>query len=128
MTMDVRPLLIVLFTTLAGAAASCNQDLSCRNEVAQRLLSPNRQHVIVIFSRSCDATTGDSIQGSVLPVGEAVQGTGNALIYDTPSRNPAPPRVRWDSDNRVLVVLPLGVRVFKRESNVYGVNLIIYNS
>ena len=69
-------LVVIIFPFLV----SCNLD-TCGNDIYQRLDSKWVNRKVIKFSRSCGATTGSSIQISILPYDEALPNEGGKRIY-----------------------------------------------
>ncbi len=92
---------------------------NCVNKVRQELLSPDGRKKIVLFSRSCGATTGINTQASVLDTtANFPNETGNAFIVDKGSA-----KVSWKNDSGILVVIDPGARIFKKEPSVGNISI-----
>jgi hypothetical protein len=116
----VAPALVVL---LAVSGAAC--DL-CGNDVVAEYPAPDGKLKVVVFVRSCGATTGFSTQASIVQTGvREVTGSGNAFVGDT-DHGAAPAsagrgpelRVRWLAANSVEFAHHSKVRVAKAERQV----------
>ncbi|HUR36488.1 MAG TPA: hypothetical protein VM009_01640 [Terriglobales bacterium] len=54
----------------------------CGNEVVREELSPNKINKVVVFERSCGATTGFSRQASVFKASDALENeAGNLFVF-----------------------------------------------
>src|SRR5437016_6247727 len=90
--MTIRRVIIPIVVAGLGALAYVWIGLgkTCENRVLAEVPSPDGRHRVVVFERSCGATTAFSTQVSVLPAEGALGGgTGNVLIADT-DRGQAP--------------------------------------
>ena len=97
---------------------SCGQD-PCENVPLSEAVSPDGRSKIVVFSRECGATTGANCQGTIIGIADPYPtATGAVFIVDG-----ADVEVRWDSPKRITVKMGKGVRVFKREARVDGVEI-----
>ncbi len=57
----------------------------CGNTVVKTARSPDGQLDVVLFERSCGATTGFSTQISIVPAGDLPDGGGNVFVTDDDS-------------------------------------------
>jgi hypothetical protein len=98
----------------------------CRNEVDGRYASPDGRHELVVFNRSCGATTSFSTQASLLEVGhELPNDSGNLFVADT-NRGEAPTgelRVRWDGPRFLTLSYHEKCQVFLAEKERNGVRV-----
>lgn len=93
----------------------------CRNEILAESLSPDRTKKLVVFQRSCGATTGFSTQASLLsPDAKLPDEIANVFIADTdhgvaPSGVGGGPelRFRWATPNHVMLQHHEAAQVFK---------------
>jgi hypothetical protein len=114
--------------TVALCLAGCIDP--CDNDILNETISPDRQRRVVIFERSCGATTGFSTHLSVLSVGENLpRAAGNTFIADSNrgAANPMFVRTRWQSPDRLVITFPERARVYLREVRIGSLN-IIYES
>ncbi len=103
----------------------------CGNDVLEDVKSPNGKRHAVIFGRHCGATTGFSTQVSILRSSETVpKGTGNTFIADDDHgavrvgvKGTMDVRLRWESDEVLIITYPQEARVFQKEGNRAGVNI-----
>jgi len=103
----------LLLLTLSGCAP-------CANDVISESASPGGTHKIVIFSRSCGATTGSNTQASLLKKREALPNEGgNMFILDHGEAT-----AEWRSNKEILVRADSGARFFKKESALNGVTIV----
>jgi len=121
---------VVAAALFAGApflfTSSC--DL-CGNEKLAEYPSPDGTLKVVVFQRSCGATTDFSTQASIVRArAEMPWGSGNLFVADT-SHGDAPSgagggpelRVRWIDDRTVELSRHARARVSKSEDAVVGV-------
>jgi hypothetical protein len=108
-------LLLALAPTLAGC------DLhSCANRPLLSVAAPDGRHVAAVFERACGATTGFSMQVSLIDRGESPAGAGNILIL---GEGEPVPRVEWLGPDRLLITTGRGARTFLHESERDGVRI-----
>lgn len=108
----VSALCVVLWT------AGC--EVECDNELIHQSLSPDGAHKVVVFRRSCGATTGWSTQVSIQPASAALgQDGGNAFILEGEHRLD----ITWSDDRSLRIQEPKYVRIFKRKEVVAGVRV-----
>ena len=94
-------------------------DPGCENEVSADLPSPNGKQRVILFSRNCGATTGFNTQATLLGKGEKLDDEGgNVFIIDQGNA-----KVSWKNDDGILVTFGPGVRVFKKEISVKGIEI-----
>jgi len=113
--------LVAVSTSLSG----CPELALCGNDVLQDSEAPGGVHRAVVFSRSCGATTGYSLQISIITGSKKPSGGGNAFIGDD-DFDPRSPlnesvRIRWRSPTVIEIKYPSGSKLFKRERSVDGV-------
>ena len=121
---------MALALTMIATTVSC--DPMCDNEVLSDVASPDAQKHVVVFGRSCGATTGFSTQVSILPVGRTVSGGGNVFVVDddhgrAPSGSSGGPvvTVRWLDAHTVQLRHDWRARVFRHEGEREGVQVRI---
>src|SRR5712672_2756093 len=64
---------------LLGVSSACDD---CDNSVEREVIAPGGERKAVVYNRGCGATTGNSLQISVVSHQKSVQGKGNVLIVD----------------------------------------------
>lgn len=103
---------------------------ACQNTIASRSLSPDGKHVAVLFQRDCGATTGFSMQISVLDASGNPSGSGNAFIADDDhgaaragSWDGPWAETKWLSSDRLLVRYAAKSRLFKQNDRVSDVSI-----
>ena len=100
----------------------------CGNQVLRTAVSPDGQHVAVVFERDCGATTGDSFQVSILSPGEAPNGAGNIFI-SAPGRSASedsqvqPVELIWLAPDRLRIQQRARDEVFRRVREWDGVRI-----
>lgn len=125
----IRALLLLVLSLAVGAC-----DDACTNEVISRLVSPDGQHEAVMFQRDCGATSGYSTQISIVEVGQAPTGGGNAFRADD-NHGAAKvgdwggswAEIKWLASNRLLVRYAYKSRIFEQDDTVAGVSVIYEN-
>jgi hypothetical protein len=102
----------------------------CGNDLLATVPSPNAGRQLVVFQRSCGATTGFSTQASLLPTGEPVRDGGNVFIADTdhgkaPSGPGGGPRLaaRWIAEDTLELRYHPRARVFLADSVYQGITI-----
>ena len=122
MTADMRVSVIVIMCAIL--VGSCRSEPSCQNEPQNRSLSPDGKAAVVIFSRNCGATVGNNYQVSVVLSSEVPTGKGNVLVADQTPTYSSRFKPVWNGKNSVTVPIPPGARVFTKDDNVNGVQVI----
>jgi len=109
-----------LFAFLVPLLAGCSAFAPCENVVSLSSKSPNGVHQVVVFTRSCGATTSDSTQVSLLPSGKNIgDENGNVVVCGDEESV----KVHWKSGSTV-VISPIGTsKIFKKESLVDGIHI-----
>jgi hypothetical protein len=114
----MRPALLFLVPVMTACG-----DGGCVNTVLQDARSPDGRRHVVVFTRSCDATTDFSTQASVLTSTRAADGSGNVFVVDTDhgkvkaGRGGGPTVVaEWLDARTVRIRYPAGARIFKQEA------------
>lgn len=103
----------------------------CDNTPIAEYPSPEGRRRVLVFERSCGATTGFSTQASLLDADEDLDiGSGNLFISDTdhgaaPSGPGGGPElsVEWKDERSLVLVHDSRVRVFKSEQRMDGVHV-----
>ena len=103
----------------------------CGNEELETIYSPDVARKVVVFERACGATTGFSIQVSLLRAGQSLPNEpGNLFVADTNQvdvplvQAPAPfVAVRWLGDKELVLTYGPGARVFHSEQSLEGVTV-----
>src|SRR4051812_39679302 len=103
----------------------------CENTPLRESLSPDGARKIIVFERSCGATTGFSTQASLLKSDQALPAaSGNLYIADTnhgaalpgPGGGPAL-KIQWKAPRSVILTSAVGARVFLAEPRVEDVQI-----
>lgn len=116
----MKPLMVVS----ALAAGGCSMgDAQCENKVLRTVPSPGGSSAAVVFVRGCGATTGDSLQLSLLDAGREPKEKGNVLIVDGVPISAQSIDVAWRDRNTLAVKIPTGARVFLRNDSVDAVHV-----
>jgi hypothetical protein len=92
---------------------SCNDSQLCRNENLASRDNPARTLKLIKFDRDCGATTGNSVQISVLKFQESLQNLGGNIFisknYDKDID------MAWENDSTILIQYPKKLVIIKRE-------------
>ena len=103
----------------------------CDNEKIKEIPSPTAKYKIVIFQRSCGATTGFTTQISVIENDKELSDeAGNIFIADT-NNDRAPvaswggPEVKafWIGNNKISVHYNKNARVSKEKRKIYNIDI-----
>ncbi|MED1466927.1 hypothetical protein [Bacillus salipaludis] len=90
----------------------------CGNDIKQKIPSPNGENVAYIFERNCGATTGLSLQLSILNKSEKFQNeSGNTCRTDKEFT------VEWLSDKNLKVIYDKSSETYKMDKKVNGVRI-----
>ncbi|WP_269621197.1 DUF5412 family protein [Zhongshania sp. BJYM1] len=101
---------------IAGLFIYAARDM-CGNEVYTEVMSPNRDHKVVVFQRDCGATTGFSTQISIIDSDDTLENEGgNIYIIDGHPKDVSPP-VRWVSNTELRIERSLDGSEYKAESS-----------
>lgn len=84
----------------------------------------------MLFSSDCGATTGFSVQVSILAPGRIPRGAGNTFVADGDPGAALPGRwggpwaeMRWTGPRQLQIAYASGARVFERKGQVAGVTV-----
>ena len=115
---------IVHIALFLGAlfAAGCS-DL-CGNEQLAQKKSPSGDLKVVVFQRSCGATTGYSIQSSILESDEELRnGPGNLFVVDENAYGR--PSIDWTGDRALKLSYSPGLDIRVIEDGRRGVTVTV---
>jgi hypothetical protein len=98
----------------------------CENEIVSEIPNPDKTLKVVIFQRSCGATTDFSTQISVLPLSKSLpDDDGNIFVADTNhgrARSAAwggpEAKVHWETSRKLVIEHQIMARVFKAEKQI----------
>jgi hypothetical protein len=114
---------------IAWGLVSCGA-AACENTVLTDIRSPDGQHHVVVFGRSCGATTDFSTQVSIEARSSSVSGAGNVFIADTDhGMAPTGPgggpdvSVRWVDASTVEISYNARARVFHKAARQGGIEV-----
>jgi hypothetical protein len=102
----------------------------CKNDIKSDVPSPSGKHHAVVFQRDCGATTGFSVQVSVLPAGKRLESQpGNTFSADDGHDQSVPLNVvaAWQSDESLRLEYDSRLRIFQKEADVRGIRLVYRN-
>ena len=124
--------ILVLFAVLAlGFLSRVLWDIECENSPLHESVSPDGARKIIVFERSCGATTDFSTQASLLKSDQALPAaSGNLYIADTnqgtalsgPGGGPVL-KIRWKTPRSVILTSAVGARVFLAQPRVEDVEI-----
>lgn len=102
-------------------------DRRCENSFVSQVLSPSQQSRAVLFTRSCGATTDNSVHLAILPA-DSVTHTGNVLVISIRDRGDDNAAVRgggvryyWSGNAELRVAYPSNSEVYVRSERVGNV-------
>lgn len=105
----------------------------CGNEIITEESSPGGKYKIVVFVRSCGATTGFSTQVSIIPTDRKLRDdeSGNVLTLNDHNmgnhRNSfggADVKAKWITNREVIVKYDKIAETAIKETNVHGVEIV----
>jgi hypothetical protein len=114
-----------------GFISRVHWEFDCENSPLRESLSPDGARKIVVFERSCGATTDFSTQASLLKSDRTLpSGAGNLYIADTnhgtalpgPGGGPAL-KIRWKTPQSVILTSAAGARVFLARQRIEDVQI-----
>ena len=118
-----RPIALILVVL-------CGCDAPCDNSVRFDLPSPDGERHVVIFDRSCGATTAFATHVSILPRSQVISRGGNVFVVDSdhgqaPSIRGRGPYldVSWRDPKTLGIAYDPKVRVFKSKAQYEGVTI-----
>lgn len=108
--------------------AGCSD--GCKNTEAARSLSPDGQHIAVLFQRDCGATTDFTTQISIIGSSDPLSGSGNAFVADD-NHGTAPvgswqgpwAEMQWIGTGHLLIKYAAKARTFQQQKQVAGVTI-----
>ena len=108
-------LVIIIPALLLIIALELLMDDFCQNDVHLEVLSPDKGHKAILFTRSCGATTGYSSQLSIIKEHDALDNEGgNVFVMDNhPNVNKLV--INWLSDSALHVLSNGESRIYKAE-------------
>lgn len=122
-TIGIVLALLAIPAALVGIAFWYGGDM-CGNYVYKEYLSPGKSHKAVIFQRDCGATTGFSTHVSIIDAKQELRNTkGNIYIIDGHPKEAAP-TLKWLSESKLSINIPLSGSEYKAETNWGWLNKI----
>src|SRR4051812_8236636 len=114
---------------LCTAVGACSD--GCDNEIVQTATSPDGARDAILFQRDCGATTGSSIQASIVRRGEVPSENGNVFIADIGYGAAGAARwggpwaeLSWLDAHRLRVRHDAGARTFVRAERIGDVRIL----
>ena len=93
----------------------------CKAEFAERLRSPDGRFDLIVFSRTCGASTGTNTQAALIPAGEGLPDDAASFFSVGTEAELAP---RWDGFGNIELTLPEQGQIYRRDDAVAGVAVI----
>lgn len=122
--MAAKSLANLLMVLSALAAGGCSVGgMQCENKVLRTVPSPDGESSVVIFVRGCGATTGDSLQVSLLGAGREPKDKGNVLIVDGVPIDAESVGVAWRDKSTLAIKIPKDARVFLKNESIGKVHV-----
>ena len=91
----------------------------CGNQILEKQVSPNGQWQLIKFDRDCGATTGNSIQISILPNNIALGNeAGNTFVSEVDSVS-----MQWIGEKEVLIRYPEYLKTYTKEASIQTVRV-----
>jgi len=124
---------LIILSSYGAALYAFSSGSMCGNRLASSILSPDRTNKVVIFERSCGATTDFSTQVSLIRAGDSLRGDGgNIFIADSDhgkvtSYSPiGGPRVEasWKDETHLEIQYSPGSRIFLKNSTLNGIQIM----
>ena len=110
-------LFLIGFGVIFGSIFSSND--MCGNTIIETKFSPNQNNKIVLFERSCGATTGFSTQVSILEKGNYLENENSTIfIMYKDSLN-----IKWVNDKEVNIEFSKNSEVFKKQNHFKGIKI-----
>jgi hypothetical protein len=90
----------------------------CGNDIKQKIPSPNGQNIAYVFERSCGATTGFSLQLSILYKDEKFENeSGNTIRTDKEFS------IEWANNKSLKVIYDKSSETYKMDKKVNGIKI-----
>ena len=111
---------VVLLIILVQLLFSCSNTMN-HNEIISEEISPNGRYKIVMFYRSINATTEQSLQVSVLKEKKTLKDTaGNVLVIEGNAS------AKWIDDKNILIVIEKNSKIYQKKDTIGDIS-VIYN-
>jgi len=113
----------IVFTILmlTHILSSCNMTGGCSNTIEKRINSFDSKSKILIFKRDCGATTGNSIQISVLQLKDSLPNdVGNIFISNARGGVEA----SWVNEKIIQIKYDRNLQIYKKDLLVSGFQVI----
>lgn len=103
----------------------------CGNHLIESKFSPNKKFKVLIFSRECGATTGNSTQISIVDYDDKLEknDSGNIFIADynhgeaKMNGEIINVKTKWLNNENLIIEYDEKVRIFKIEDSKNGINI-----
>lgn len=122
---------IVLFLTFLYIGKMFTDNL-CANQILSEKTSPDLKYKAIVFMRNCGATTGYSLQISILEKESEIKNqTGNILILDDSyidlNQQKTTLNYHWQDNNNLKFYLDAKTKVYLQEAKYGSIFIHIYN-
>ncbi|MBK9980973.1 MAG: hypothetical protein IPP15_00880 [Saprospiraceae bacterium] len=112
---------IIYCLLFAVVLKSCNIAGDCSNRIYKEVFNSNHEFKVVKFDRGCGATTGNSIQLSILKAVDSLPNEGGNLFICNSKvggyiERDTSVQITWLTNNEILVKYDRDQTVFKKES------------
>lgn len=94
---------------------------SCAINEQARLISPDGQFDLVVFSRDCGATTTANTQAALLPAGDTVPDDAASFVSVGVATDFEP---RWDGFGNIELTVPTDAEIYRQDETVAGISVI----
>jgi len=95
----------------------------CGNEILKEVPDSNNKYKAVIFSRDCGATTGSSIQISIMQSDKTLKNKGgNIFVMGHDGRGSA--EVKWINDKKLRINYHKPDRIYHQKKGFFGIEII----
>ena len=108
---------------------SCDITGDCNNHIYAQIKNNDNTFKILKFDRECDATTGNSIQLSLVKSTDSLPNkSGNLFISNSKVggyiENDTSVQPSWTDDTTILIKYDKDLNIFKKDSLVYNVKIV----
>lgn len=116
--------IIVFIFVLAGLFMMFVAEDMCGNEIYQEIFSPNAEYKVVVFERSCGASTGFSTQVSILAKQKKLSNnSGNVFIAEgRPSELNL--YISWSDNDTLIINDTSNLKVYHASESVHNIKIL----
>lgn len=94
---------------------------ACKTTIADRLTAPDGRFDLVVFSRSCGATTGPNTQAALVPANEDLPEDAASFLSIGSAAELEP---RWDGFGNIELSVSPEAEIYRQDDSVAGVSVI----